>query len=852
MNPRNVTSGKRVRLSTGVLLASLAVYAACGSDEPGGLPGDPDASAGDTSRPPVEPPEGSVPDAPGPSGPRVEVKRGELVIDGRPTVLFGGEVPYFRVRDKAFDAGKTQAMWSDTFAKMKAANMNLVATYLPWDYHATAAGQWDFTGARDVGKFLELACAAGMKVVAKPGPLITAEWPKGFGTFGAVPAWWKAAHPQSLVKKANGDTYSFSPTGDSTQTQPTYLDPEYLAAVGDFYDHVLPIVKPFVASRCVVAVQVDNETNQYWANRFGDVDYSPASLAHYRKFLETRYAGNLAALNAAYGKSYGSFGAVVAPASAPGNPSEDVAARDWYDAGQAYSLAYLKTLRGMLEQRGIREPEVMFFTNDSPFGLPLRTVLVHDGGIKNQVGLAGADLYPKQFPTNGEIADQPFQVDYFTKLFGENGKAYTKDGERYTFGAELQGGFYSFPLGIKPNVTPEATDQLLAKSFGHGMKGGSFYVLRGGFNLDDSSYDFQGAIGPDGDLRPRYEVMKRWGTILHDYEADLSASDEVEDAVTIVQDVAHAVPRGDAKDDMQSLYAQENPGVFGWLADAGFDPKVADVARLDLTNQKAAIFLLPEIVDDRMADALVAFSARGGSLVALLDSGSKNLANVKSPSVTKLAALFDAQPSGSYSWPGVGLRSGDANQKLAGSEGVTRTYWYENFFTPAPGASTLVVERTQPLGGDGKVVAFTRAPSGGNGLRALFGAHFQTAFATDAYYRADTTDLERKRALVRHVLGLAGVSPAIRATGIREEAWARRSRGTKAKTFVFVVNGHDAGTVHVDLVDLARLGLDATKTYAVKNVSFGGPVGMRTGKDLGEKGLDVALAKYGAAVLVLE
>ena len=51
---------------------------------------------------------------------------------------------------------------------------------------------------------------------------------------------------------------------------------------------------------------------------------------------------------------------------------------------------------------------------------------------------------------------------------------------------------------------------------------------------------------------------------------------------------------------------------------------------------------------------------------------------------------------------------------------------------------------------------------------------------------------------------------------------------------------------------LARLGLDATKTYAVKNVSFGGPVGMRAGKDLGDKGLDVALAKYGAAVLVLE
>ena len=42
---------------------------------------------------------------------------------------------------------------------------------------------------------------------------------------------------------------------------------KYLAAVADWYDHIVPLIKPFVASRCVVAVQVDNETNQYWANR---------------------------------------------------------------------------------------------------------------------------------------------------------------------------------------------------------------------------------------------------------------------------------------------------------------------------------------------------------------------------------------------------------------------------------------------------------------------------------------------------------------------------------------------------------------------------------------------------------
>ncbi len=778
------------------------------------------------------------------------MKGGELFIDGRATFLYGGEVQYFRIRDRGFDATRTEALWADTLVKMKAAHMNLVATYFPWDYHSPREGAWDFTGARDAKRFLELACKAGMKVIAKPGPLITAEWPGGFGTFGAVPEWWKQAHPRSLVKKANGDTYNYSPTGtDGSQVQPTYLDAEYLSAVEAWYDQIVPIMKPFVASRCVIAVQVDNETNLYWGNRFGDVDYSAPSLAHYRAFLAGRYP-TIAALNSAYRTSYGSFAGVVPPGSAPGRPEDNLAARDWYEAGHAYSLTYLKTLRAMLEKRGLREPEILFMTNDSPFGLPARTVMVHDGAVKNQVGLAGVDLYPKQYPTNGELVDQPYQVDYFTKIFGENSGIYTRDSGRYTFGAELQGGFYSFPLGIKPNVLPEATGQLLAKTIGHGMKGGSFYVLRGGLNIDGSSYDFQGALSPEGEPRPRYEVMSRWGNLVSTYERQLSSSDEVEEPVYVVQDTAYAMPQAGTQDDHQSLFAYENAGVFGWLVNAGYNPRVVDIARSDLSGARVAFFLLPQQVDDATADKLVAFHQRGGVLVVMLDPGSANLAGNRSASVQKLAQLFDARADGSYSWPGIPLRSGSANQKLAGAEGATRTYWYQTYWQPSPGAAPLVVERTQPFGTDGKVIAFTR--SGGGAPRAFLGAHFGAVFNNDSYYRADADELEKKRSLARHLVGLAGVTPALRPTGLREEAWARRARGPDGPLFVFVVSGHDASTVHVDLLSASRLGLDPARRYSVKDPVLGGPTLTRTGADLVQRGLDVPLLKHGATALVIE
>ena len=91
----------------------------------------------------------------------------------------------------------------------------------------------------------------------------------------------------------------------------------------------------------------------------------------------------------------------------------------------------------------------------------------------------------------------------------------------------------------------------------------------------------EGAIGIDGALRPRFDVMKRWGTFTHDFEADFSSSEEIEDAVTVLNDGAYAVPQAGTRDDMQALYAAEYPGVFGWLVTSGFDPKVGELSRAD-------------------------------------------------------------------------------------------------------------------------------------------------------------------------------------------------------------------------------------------------------------------------------
>ena len=377
-----------------------------------------------------------------------------LRIDGVPTFLYGGDLHYFRVRDPDFDARKTHAMWAATLDAMQAAGMNLVSTYVPWDYHSPAPDTYDFTGARDLGVFLDMACGRGMHVVFKPGPLITGEWPRGFGTFGAVPQWFKDDHPEALVRDAKGALWTYSPTNDASQRQPSYLHETYLAAVKAWYAAAFAVARPHLGG-CIVGVQVDNETNLYWGDRFGGVDYSDTALAFYRDYLQGKY-GDIASLNARYKTAHASFAAVDPPTSKPGAGAGEWPKNpwyaDWYWAGQAQSGAYLAALQAMIVAEGFAPPAALHFTNDSPFtllfdDLPLRNVLVHDGPTKNAIGVAGLDLYPKQFTTNNNLQDQPFQADYFTRLYDHHGDLATGP-QDFAYAAELQGGFYAYPIRL--------------------------------------------------------------------------------------------------------------------------------------------------------------------------------------------------------------------------------------------------------------------------------------------------------------------------------------------------------------------------------------------------------------------
>lgn len=110
-----------------------------------------------------------------PNGETIDVTSLYFTRAGKPWIGVMGE--YHFVRD-------ARENWYRELCKMRAGGITVVATYLFWIYHEETEGQFDFTGDRDVRKFLMDAQQAGLDVIIRIGP-----WAHGECRNGAFPDW---------------------------------------------------------------------------------------------------------------------------------------------------------------------------------------------------------------------------------------------------------------------------------------------------------------------------------------------------------------------------------------------------------------------------------------------------------------------------------------------------------------------------------------------------------------------------------------------------------------------------------------------------------------------------------------
>ena len=152
--------------------------------------------------------------------------------NGEPHQIISGALHYFRIPAE---------LWKDRLARLKALGCNTVETYVAWNFHRPFLDRpTDFTGMRDLGRFLDLAAAADLDILVRPGPYICAEWDNG-----GFPAWLLDDHRALAALRTS--------------------DPAYLDHVDRWFDELLPIIVRRQADRGgrVIGVQVENEYGSF-------------------------------------------------------------------------------------------------------------------------------------------------------------------------------------------------------------------------------------------------------------------------------------------------------------------------------------------------------------------------------------------------------------------------------------------------------------------------------------------------------------------------------------------------------------------------------------------------------------
>lgn len=153
----------------------------------------------------------------------------DFLLDGKPFRVLAGALHYFRVHPD---------QWRDRIRKARQMGLNTIETYVPWNEHARAEGDFDLAGRLDLGRFLDDIQAEGMHAIVRPGPYICAEWDNG-----GLPAW--LFHDTEVGVRRD--------------------EPKFLAAVQTFFDHLAPVLTPRQIDRGgpILLVQIENEYGAY-------------------------------------------------------------------------------------------------------------------------------------------------------------------------------------------------------------------------------------------------------------------------------------------------------------------------------------------------------------------------------------------------------------------------------------------------------------------------------------------------------------------------------------------------------------------------------------------------------------
>lgn len=439
----------------------------------------------------------------------IKVENGQFILNEKPFYLYSGEIHYFRIPQK---------FWKSHIQRAKAAGLNCVSSYIPWNWHESRKGQFDFEGKlhpqKNLLAFLKEVKKADLYFFARVGPVSNAELVNE-----GIPSWLLKDHPELYVQRSNVNNLPHA-------LLLSYLNPKFQEYVGKWYDAVLPLVRENQINENgpVLFVQLCNEISMiHWLHKA--YDESPPVTKMYQNFLKEKYQ-DINKLNSIYSSNYQHFEELHQP---KGDFSQEQwqIFLDWSLFYRRYYASYFKELHEKALQHSISVP---FSANIPQFydydvrgrGVysPMTCSMFRDFALLTPQTVFGGAYQMRRldFENFHDIAI----TTEMTKILEKNSPSIC---------AELQTGI----LRDRPRLYPQDIDLNLKTSTAHGLNGVNCYMFSSGENLPGlgafgSYHDWQAPVSLDGKkTKEHYAPLKEWGKFIKKYGSKIAETNKLND-----------------------------------------------------------------------------------------------------------------------------------------------------------------------------------------------------------------------------------------------------------------------------------------------------------------------------------
>ena len=267
-----------------------------------------------------------------------------IVIRGVEKPLYSGSMHYWRIQ---------RENWDKVLNRICDMGFEIIETYIPWSVHEYEEGKYDFGEIernKDLDGFLALCEEKGLSVIVRPGPHINAEM-----TLFGYPEW--ILMDEEIQAKNPWGTTVVYPYVTKQFPIPSYACEKLYDKTEAYFMKLRPILKEHAGETgCIILIQADNETCNFFRDKPYIMDYSEASIRLYHRFLSDKYK-EIEALNRAYRSSYDSFGDVGAPSGFKGKAKEDLPYYfDWVEYKEYQILYSLKRIVSIIQKLDLGIP----------------------------------------------------------------------------------------------------------------------------------------------------------------------------------------------------------------------------------------------------------------------------------------------------------------------------------------------------------------------------------------------------------------------------------------------------------------------------------------------------------------